>query len=346
MIREWLARVARRGRSWLNDSARETYGLASLLVSLGRRRRTYVKERWAGEIDLAAAARVAVFNHFDRRGTVAPFVEYYVRKLHDAGYAILFVSNSPRLAPAAIERLTPICGAILRRDNVGRDFGAYKDGLQAIPRLERLDSLVLVNDSVYGPFHDLGVLIDRMNLAEADVWGITDSWERRFHLQSFFLVFGPAALASAAFDRFWRGVHYIQAKRWIIDRYEVGLTQALMAGGLRCRALFPYRAAAKLLGPRARTARRRDTLSITERRFLRNVSAMIDSGNPFNPTHFFWEILISRMGCPFLKRELLRDNPGGIPGLQRWEQVVRSVSKYDTDLIVRDLETSLRGRIV
>ena len=346
MIRYWLARAAQRGRRWLNDSALEAYGLASLLVSLGRRRRTYVRERWPGGIDLDTATRVAVFNHFDRRGTVAPFVEYYLGKLHDAGYTILLVSNSPRLDPAAVERVAPMCGAILRRDNVGRDFGAYKDGIQTIPHLERLDSLVLANDSVYGPFQDLGVLIDRMSLAEADVWGITDSWERRFHLQSFFLLFGPAALASAAFDRFWRGIHYVQAKRWIITRYEVGLTRALMAGGLRCRALFPSREATRFLRLRGRNGRRRDALSPTERRFLRNVSHLIDAGNPFNPSHFFWEVLISRMGCPFLKRELLRDNPAGIPGVQRWEEVVRSVSKYDTDLIVRDLEASLRGRIV
>jgi hypothetical protein len=39
------------------------------------------------------------------------------------------------------------------------------------------------------------------------------------------------------------------------------------------------------------------------------------------------------MGCPFLKRELLRDNPVRIPGLVSWQEVIQSATKYDTDLI-------------
>ena len=72
---------------------------------------------------------------------------------------------------------------------------------------------------------------------------------------------------------------------------------------------------------------------------------MIDAGIPLNPTHFLWGTLIA-MGCPFLKRELLRDNPARIPGVLRWEKVVRSVSDYDPDLIIRDLEMSMRERSV
>jgi lipopolysaccharide biosynthesis protein len=46
-----------------------------------------------------------------------------------------------------------MCGLILRRKNVGYDFGGFKDAIARIPDLGRLDSLLLANDSVYGPFH-------------------------------------------------------------------------------------------------------------------------------------------------------------------------------------------------
>jgi Rhamnan synthesis protein F len=345
-MRRRLARGARTAARWLKDSADYSYGMGSLLASLRRREQSCVVERWPGGVDLDAATRVAIFSHFDRRGNIAAYVEFYLRALHASGYAVLLVSNAPRLDRAAVERVAPICAAILRRDNVGRDFGGFKDGLQAIPRREKLDSLVLANDSVYGPFHDLGGVIGRMDLTQADVWGITDSWERCFHLQSFFLLFGRAALTSEAFQRFWRGVRYVQAKQWIIVHYEIGLTRALIAGGLRCRALFPYRTAVRALRLRAQNRRRTDPQSRAERRFFRGISEHLDSGTPLNPTHFLWEVLIAWMGCPFLKRELLRDNPARIPGVQRWEQAVQSVSEYDTDLIVRDLEVSLRRRTV
>src|SRR5437667_9971620 len=188
-------RVARVGARWAKESAVSARALSSFLYSYVRPR-PQVRERWPGRIDLQATSRIAVFSHFDRRGRVQDFVHYYLRQIHDAGYAIVFVSAAPQLDPAAIEQLTPICGLILRRDNVGWDFGAYKAGIEVITNLDRLDSLLLANDSVYGPVHDLGALIGRMNPAEADVWGITDSWERRFHLQSFFLLFGKTAVAN------------------------------------------------------------------------------------------------------------------------------------------------------
>src|SRR6516162_1476680 len=148
----------------------QLYGLASHVMSFTRRRSSYVRRRWPGALDLEGATRIAVFVHFDRQ---------------------------------SIDRISPLCGAILQRANVGMDFGAYKDGIGTLPRLDRLEALLLANDSVYGPFYDLGDVIGRMNLAEAEVWGITDSWERRFHLQSYFLLFGRRALNHEAFRQFW-----------------------------------------------------------------------------------------------------------------------------------------------
>jgi lipopolysaccharide biosynthesis protein len=52
------------------------------------------------------------------------------------------------------------------------------------------------------------------------------------------------------------------------------------------------------------------------------------------------------MGYPFIKRDLLQKNPVSIPYLARWPEVIGSVSDYDTDLIVRHLETSLKNRFI
>jgi lipopolysaccharide biosynthesis protein len=333
--------IARAGGRWLKASALSAYGRSSVLRSYVPPR-PRIRERWVGSVDLGTANRVAVFSHFDPRGFVRDFVHYYLQQLRDAGYTIVFVTHAPRLQPVSVERLMRECAIILRQDNAGWDFSAYRAGIETLPNLSALESLLLVNDSVYGPFYELGALIDRMNLAEGDVWGITDSWERRFHLQSFFILFSKSVLTSAVFESFWRAVRPVKSKSWVISRYEIGLTQAMMAAGFRCRALFPYRVAAMALELKALGSL---TLKRNERRFLRHLLEITDAGIPMNPTHFFWQILISH-GCPFLKRELLRDNPARIPGLPRWEEVVKSVSDYDTDLIVRDLEMSMHRRIV
>ena len=142
----------------------------------------------------------------------------------------------------------------------------------------------------------------------------------------------------------------MQAKSWVIERYEIGLTRTLMADGLRCRALCPYRDAAT--GLMAVGARERDRrpgpaeVSPTRRVFLGRVADAVAFGVPLNSCHFLWDHLVLHMGCPFIKRELLRDNPAGIPGVIRWREVVQAVSKYDTDLIARHLEQSVRKRAV
>jgi len=219
------------------------------------------------------------------------------------------------------------------------DFGAYKDGIGALQRLDRLEALLLANDSVYGPFHDLGDVIGRMNLAEADVWGITDSWERRFHIQSYFLLFGRRVLNHEAFRQFWNGVRYVQAKSWVVGHYEIGLARHLVRGGVRCRALFPYRAAATtmLAALRRRGAEEGFTPSERLQEFLAALVRAVEYGIPMNSSHFFWDHRIGEMNCPFLKRVLLRDNPARIPGLVSWQAVIQSATKYDTDLIARHL---------
>lgn len=334
---------------WLRLCGRLARGYASYGVSLLRERRPQVVQRWPGAIELATAKRVAIFNHFDRNGVVHEFVQRYLDEIAATGFAIVFVSNSPKLPQETIDRLVPITALILRRTNAGKDFGAYKDGIRLAGDISRLERLLIVNDSVYGPFQPLSPVIDEMDMAKADVWAVSDSWEYRYHLQSYFLLFGPRALRSKAFRDFWDGVRYVQAKSWLIHRYEIGLTRRMLAGGLRCRALFPYRDAALAVVEAVQDKKILEDASVSalQKQYISQMFNSVDAGVPLNGMHFFWEYLITNMGCPFIKRELLRDNPARIPFLSYWQRVIAQASEtYDTDIILRHLEQSLRDRSV
>jgi lipopolysaccharide biosynthesis protein len=275
-------------------------------------------------------------------------VHFYLQEIAKAGYTLIFVTSAPTLRPADLARLTPLCGLILRRKNVGFDFGNFKDAIARIPDLGRLDSLLLTNDSVYGPFHPLAPLIERMDPTAGDVWSMTDNWMWRFHLQTYFVLFRRRALDSDAFRRFWRDVRYLQAKTAVVTWCEFGLTRAMIRGGLRCRALYPHRAVAHAMTEAHAASKGEDEIKLSQprRRFVEMVVDAIDAGVPLNLTHFLWDFLILERGCPFVKRDLLQRNPSRVPGLQRWEAVIRSVSRYDTDLIARHLEESVRDRSV
>lgn len=333
------------GLVWLMARLKLLGGYLSYGASFFRKT-SYIRERWEGRRPLADARRVVVFVHFDRQGVVHDFVQHYLRQLHDLGFAIVFVSNSPRLQQ--VERLQELCALVIRRDNVGYDFGAYKEGIAAIPDLPALDMLLLANDSVYGPLYHLASLLDRMEAQDADVWGASDSWEHFFHLQSYFLLFHRKALAAPAFKAFWDKLRYVQSKTWIVRKYEIGLTRVLRRAGLHCRAAFPYRqAAAALVEAVVEGNVTGDALQDPVRkRFIQQVFHTINSGVPLNGTHFFWDYLIAQMEFPFIKRDLLQKNPARIPLLNYWERVVKTSTDYDTDLILRHLEMSLKNRSV
>lgn len=318
----WPAATGVRGLRWLGMQA-------DAAVAFARIGQNQIRARHRGRQTLAEGGKVAVFAHFDRDGHVHDYVLYYLAALGRAGFAIVFVSNAPRLDAAAVDRLLPHVAMVLHRRNVGYDFAAYKQGLAVLGGLTHYAQVLLANDSVYGPFFDLSPLLHRCD-ARADVWGITDSREHGYHLQSYFLLFRPTALASPALAAFWRSVRPVRSRQWVIRHYEVGLTQALRQAGLRCAALFPCDT---VIASRLAAA----DPPLTER-----WRAAIQAGRPVNVMHLGWDHLITAMGCPFVKRELLMYNPLKVPHTARWPQVIGQASGYDTALIAGHLRSRER----
>ncbi len=315
-----------------------------VLPALLSRNEHFVLTTLPGHRSLEGAADVAVFVHFDRGGEVHDYVLFYLRAIRDAGFEILFVSNGPLLPARSLAKLEPLCARIVCRRNVGYDFGAYRDGLRALGDLAQFNRVLLANDSVYGPLFDLSAVLSRCG-DQAAVWGMTDSWSIRYHLQSFFLLIGREALTSPHFTSFWAGVLPLQSKGLVIRRYEVGFTQAMLRAGLHCEALFPYRVAAQDLVRASHEGRfSEDAIGPVMLDFFAMLLRRVESGRPLNPLHHFWDHMISGHHCPFIKRELLARNPARIPHAHLWERLIRTVSTYDTKLIARHLQATARDR--
>jgi Rhamnan synthesis protein F len=294
--------------------------------------------------------RVVVFCHFDAQGRIRDHTKAYMDALCNEGLTMVFVSNSARLAPPDLAWVRLRAACIVLRRNVGYDFAAWRDAMISCG-LPASDTafLLFANDSVYGPLHPLGPAFQRIDFDQADVWGATDSWQHRFHLQSYFVAFGPRALASDAFAGFWSGVRAVRSKGWVVTRYEVGLSRALIAAGLRCRALWPYAGIIETL--RESTAARekgpaepsRDPFAAAS---VRQEERVLDAALrhlPLNPTADLWLALIER-GFPFLKRELLRENPSWVPDVAAWPSAVGKIGTFNTDIIMRDLERVAKNR--
>ena len=214
--------------------------------------------------------------------------------------------------------------------------------------------VVITNDSAYGPLRSLHAMVEAIDFDKADVWGCTDSWQSRYHLQSYMMAFGPRVVASQAWRRFWRGVHPTWSKNWLIRVYEIGLTQALLKAGFTCRAIWPYAALIRDLDLALLDDRRRegeedtapnpgDPMVMARRRHVLRLREAISGRIPLNPTSDLWrQLQLARF--PFIKRELLRSNPSGVPDIAEWRDVLPEVSDQVLAPIERDLQRTLLNR--
>ena len=306
-----------------------------------------------GEVKLGP--RVAVFIHFDGAGAVREHTLHYVRALHAAGLSVLFVTNSGKLRPEAMAALQPICAGIVIRRNIGYDFGAMREGLThlGLPRADT-EMVVLANDSIYGPFGPLDDMIARIDFAEADIWGATDSWQRRYHVQSYFLAAGRTALESKAWREFWDKIRPVKSKTWVVNNYEVGLSQQMLRGGLRLSSIWRYHElvrdvnASWLMRPRKENvAGAQSGEPIREMRFVHahRIRYNVVARRPLNPTSDLWRQLL-RAGFPFIKRELLRDNPSEVADISEWRDEVERKFGPVPIAIDRDLQRAMRNHVL
>jgi len=294
----------------------------------------------AGGDPNATSSYYAVYVTFNKYGNVADYIADQIAALSDLGYRVLVISNSKELSDQNLAKLSRDAWKVLHRRNIGWDFGAYKDGIVHIGSLNRLTSLILMNDSCYGPIGDLRRFESNARAGNAHVWGITDSWWDRYHIQSYFLRIGNLALCSNAFQRFWARQLPYQPRSLVIRNGEIRFTQVMLRAGMKTAVLCPYQAVASQALEKiiTRLTARNARIPTRERQHLRTLADHIAAGSSLNPMHSFWDILITEFSCPFLKKDLLRRNPTAIPNLYRWEQVILNHTQYDVEKIKQDLQ--------
>jgi lipopolysaccharide biosynthesis protein len=254
---------------------------------------------------------VCLFAHFDADDRLDDHVLWYLERLRELDFSIVFISAS-RLASSDVVRLRSSCHDVILRENAGLDFGSWcagfaKHGSQITGRL------LLANDSIYGPIGNLKNAFDRLTRKKADFYGMVESLQIATHLQSWFLLFEPWVIRHEAFKRFWEQPFRAMSKKQIIAQGEVGLSRRLVAAGFRYEAL--YRTRHFFLG-----------------------------GHAFNPAHLLWRELLSAGGVPFVKIELLRSNPVSLDDPATILKFVRSVDPSICPLIESHLARTVNDQ--
>ena len=186
-----------------------------------------------------------------------------------------------------------------------------------------------------------------MDAKSADFWGLTSGFLRRWHLQSYFMVFRKNVFTSEAFRHFWSQIRHLDNKLDIIETYEVELTQLLCSQGFKADTfyrwspknrvyVFKYVLKACLKLPIIVIFLPKVWWLARQKNQKAQLRVQLEALFFPNKTLYFWRALL--LGhFPFIKVELLRDNPTR-RNLKDFEEFFRHQnSQYPLELIKNHL---------
>ncbi|KQP36904.1 rhamnan synthesis F family protein [Methylobacterium sp. Leaf100] len=217
---------------------------------------------------------VCFFVTYTPDGRVHDHTLTYLSALQAEGLTVVVIVATDGLSRALPPDLDAMDG-LLVRINHGWDFAAWAAAIATFPDVWKARSLILTNDSIYGPVDrgDFARVIARVRTSEADLVGLTDSYQARPHLMSYFIGLTRTGLAAPGIRRHWANVKSIRDKLEVIKAYEMTPLAHWDEEEVAVEILFP---------------------------------TDDDEDLPVNPTLVRWRELLAR-GFPFLKVQLLRD---------------------------------------
>lgn len=214
------------------------------LYSAARRVRAVVRGSGTKE------SRKAVIFVLWCNGPVPDFTKSFIDAVARSAFQLVVVTNQT-LSAAARDYVIARADWLIERSNLGRDFGAYKDGVNwALEQFPDLQRLIIANDSLFYLPDGLDELLAALDDERHDVVGVSEVFEHHYHIASFLISFGRGAISSPAFREFWRRYLPISTRRWAILRGEGRLSAMLVKNNMTRRVLYPASALQQPLASR------------------------------------------------------------------------------------------------
>lgn len=261
--------------------------------------------------------------------TLPTFTRTIIEAVARSPFNLVIVSNA-QLTAALTDELLGKCRLLIERNNIGRDFGGYKDGVAVVLRRFDVERLVIANDSVFYLNEGLDDLIARLD-GQHDLIGVSEVYDHHYHVASFLMSFGRRVVQSRAFREFWQGYKPLGSRRWAIFRGEGDLSAQLLRAGFRPHILYravhlrpylanqdavlpllPLQVRAWLAGagePRSTTFLHKVAIAVKRLRGLppaqrQGADLVIDEVMGRNQMHAAGLMFRKFMGLPLIKRDL------------------------------------------
>ena len=268
---------------------------------------------------IRSAARVCFFAHFDREAKARESTLHYLREIREAGFAIVVISTCERMEDAERARLEAACDDLIFRENTLLDWGSWAFALKKYDDVRPAEFMLFANDSVFGPLEPLRDFITELTRVPADFYGAVGSLEIALHVQSWFMLVRPSLYDDEIFRKGFVEIDPTFTKQQIIEAHEVGVSNRFLTDP-RYRVAMAY-------DPRDYAIQRR---------------------TPFNASQLLWREMMEDGRVPFVKKEVLRDNPNRVGSVNDWQALIAGQSPQVAAHVAAELsppKTSLRERV-
>lgn len=161
---------------------------------------------WQAILPLSPQHDWTVYFLFAPDGVLTPTHRFALARLRDAGHRLMVVcaAPSPSVIPADVHAFVD---ALYWKGLSGYDFSAYSAALREISRRSPHADVLVINDSVYGPFTDVRAVLAH---APWELTGFTATSQVENHIQSYAFVLKdvtPARMRALATVMFpWRAL--------------------------------------------------------------------------------------------------------------------------------------------
>lgn len=266
--------------------------------------------------------RLGIYLIYDKDKIIDSYIDYMLGELKTCIDYLVVVCNMPEVIRGA-DILEKHADEIFFRENIGFDAGGFKTALCELVGWEKIlqyEELLLINDSMFGPFCSMKDIFSRMDKKPVDFWGLTKHKEfirqdKEFiaeHIQTFFLCIRFRMLQSTSFREYWERLPYYKTFGEVVWGHETKFTSYFANMGYTYEVLADTRAN----------------------------DSKIKFENNFSQYALLSCELIKKRNFPFLKKQQIAYNTLAQQTQENLSQAIRYIDKntdYDVNLIWENL---------
>ncbi len=248
----------------------------------------------------------------------------YIKLLINCEFVVVYIHNG-KLDQFVIEKLNSIGCYVIIRDNIGQDFGAWKDSFSILEEhkiVDLLEWILICNDSNFCLDGSNMKFVEYFtkNLEDQknkDFISLNCNFEYNLHYQSFFICFAKAVFNSSEFKHFWAKYKIVNNRYYAIQHGEMKLSKQVLSLYKGKVLLNNFELYQNIL-LKVKNEDYHAFLSLIPKnqflfekvlkknKFRYGIRKIINALESYNPSHVFALLFVYFYDSPFLKKDIVK----------------------------------------